>query len=275
MTVQLMTQPNAIQGMKLQSGIELQIQGSQGKLVSGKRINEAADDAGGISILSKLNTKLLSIAQAIRNNGETIDLFYEFDVEAEQMQTDLLRMRQLAIYANSGAKSNHERSLLDVEYSLLRDRVVDKANNTSKNGVNFHSPFAQNYSFQFGSQSSDQKNYTSSPTLVNNSASLAATSIGTQAGAVTSAAETYTFIDDVVNWRQEMSLRIKFFESNTTSLENMQYTLKLARGKIVDTDMAKQAENLTVGLVRRQVNTNMLSNVKNAVYEIRKLLENI
>lgn len=275
MTVQLMTQPNTIQGLKLQAGIELQIQGSQGKLVSGKRINEAADDAGGISILSRLNTKLLSIAQAIRNNGESMDLFYEFDVEAEQMQSDLMRMRQLSIYANSGAKSDHERSLLDVEYSLLRDRVVDKATNTTKNGINFHSALSQTYAFQFGTLDTDQKGYNTSSDFITRAAALATTSVGTQADAVTSAAETYTFIDDVVDWRQEMALRIKFFQSNTKSLENLQYTLKLARGKIVDTDMAKQAENLTVGLVRRQVNTNMLSYVKNAVYEIRKLVENI
>ena len=273
MSVYLMTQPNTLQGINIGSNINIDITAAQSHISSGKRINEAADDAGGMGILSKLNTKLLSIKQAIRNNNESLDLFAEFDVSAELMHSDLMRMRQLSIYANSGAKSDHERSLLDIEYTQLRDRVVNTANNTSKNGVNFHTMIAQIYNFQFGIEQADQKAYASTSTFITQSATLSSTSIATQAATTTALSAIDPLISSVVDWRQEVGLRMKFFETNNTSLSNLQYNLKIARGRLVDADYGIEAGQLTKSLVSRTVNSSMLQQAKNSIFEIRQLID--
>jgi len=275
MSIGIYTSPNMLQASRIYSGIVKQLDSATDNIVSGKRVNEAADDAASLTISSRMNTKLKSMISAVTNNQQNVDMLNTFDIAAEAMQEGLLRMRSLAIYSNNGAKDNNNRALLDVEYQLIKDKVISLATNTTYNNINFHQAIASTFTFQAGIDVADLKSYTSTNTFITSSTSLNATSISTQANAGSAMTDTWSFSDDVIAWRQEVANRQQYFSMNSERLEDSMVKMKISRGRIVDADMAQEVKEMMNGRIRRDVSVNMMHTIKDNLLEVSKLISDI
>ena len=118
----------------------LQINGDEaaksvGKLSSGSRVVTAADDAGALSVGTRLNTEVKSLEQASVNAGQAVSLLQIADGGLSRIQEMLTRMKVLAVQAGSENLSNSERSLLDTEFQNLKLEIERISRDTRFNGV--------------------------------------------------------------------------------------------------------------------------------------------
>jgi len=104
-------------------------------LSSGKRINSAKDDAAGGAVAAKLRADIGSISQAIRNTNDGISLINTYDGAASEIESVLIRMRQLATQAKTGTYTDADMSLASKEYDQLKSEIRRIAQVTTFNRV--------------------------------------------------------------------------------------------------------------------------------------------
>jgi flagellin len=103
------------------------------RLSSGLRINQAADDAAGLSISERLRAFTRGINQAVRNSQDGISLTQTAEGGLTEIGSILTRMRELATQAASGTLDTTARTALDTEYQQLRTEIDRIANVTEFN----------------------------------------------------------------------------------------------------------------------------------------------
>ena len=111
------------------------VQGSMAKLSSGKRINKAADDAGGLAISEHMRADVRSLTQAKRNAADGISLVQTAEGSLVETASMLVRLRELAVQSASDTVGNTERGFIDKEYLALKDEIDRIANATEFNGT--------------------------------------------------------------------------------------------------------------------------------------------
>ncbi len=115
---------------------ELFINKALQRLSSGKRINEAADDAAGLAVASKMTSQMLGMRMAIRNTQDGISLVQTAESSIKEISNMLLRIRELAVQMNNGVYTSKDRDNAQMEVNALLQQI-DKIAETSKfNGVN-------------------------------------------------------------------------------------------------------------------------------------------
>ena len=121
------------------------------RLASGKRINSAADDAAGMSVVSRMKAQISGLNQAVRNANDGISLVNTYDGAATEVTDILVRMRELATLAQNGTYSSADRTNAGQEYTALIAEITRIANKTTWNGtVNVAASTALTFSFQVG-----------------------------------------------------------------------------------------------------------------------------
>lgn len=105
------------------------------KMASGYRINHSADDAAGLAISETFRGDLRSQAQAKRNASDAVSMIQTAEGGLEEMQTAIIRLRELAIQASSDTIGNSERGYLNKEFFALKDEMERIAVATEFNGT--------------------------------------------------------------------------------------------------------------------------------------------
>jgi len=101
------------------------------RLSSGVRISRAADDAAGMGVSSSLDADIASLKVA-RQNAETGQSALGIaDGGLAEIQTILIRLRELAMMSASDTLEDSERMMLQTEYSALLAEV-DRISTTTK-----------------------------------------------------------------------------------------------------------------------------------------------
>ena len=102
-------------------------------LVSGKRINSAADDAAGLAISEKLLTQTNGYSVGTNNAADGINLMNVADGALSTMQDSLQRIRELAVQAGNGIYSASDKELIQMEIDGLKQSIQDAAKGTEFN----------------------------------------------------------------------------------------------------------------------------------------------
>ena len=124
------------------------------RLSSGQRINSAMDDAAGLAISHKLESKITGLNQGIRNANDGISMLQTAEGALEETSSILNRMKELATQASSGTFSNTDRAVMDLEFQALVTEISRIASNTDFNGTNLLSA-AGSANFLVGDSGSD------------------------------------------------------------------------------------------------------------------------
>jgi len=106
------------------------------RLSSGRRINRAADDASGLSISTGLRTQVGSLAVAVRNSQDGINVVQTAEGALGETTTILHRLRDLAVQAASeGSLTTSARTAIQSEVGQLKEQLSQIAATTTWNGV--------------------------------------------------------------------------------------------------------------------------------------------
>ena len=100
------------------------------KLSSGLRINRAGDDAAGLSISEKLNTKLRGIRQAERNINDAFGVLDYAYSGIEYAKEQFQRIRELWVQAENGTNGIDERDSIQREINERIKSIIRFRQNT-------------------------------------------------------------------------------------------------------------------------------------------------
>jgi flagellin len=105
-------------------------------LSSGKRINQAADDAAGLAISTGMLSQIMGMSQASANAQDSVSMIQTADGALGESTDVLQRMRELAVQSSNGTYSQSDRGAIQAEFSQLQAELDSIGGSTQFNGRN-------------------------------------------------------------------------------------------------------------------------------------------
>ncbi|MBL3756267.1 flagellin [Bacillus sp. FSL W8-0519] len=103
------------------------------RLSSGKRINNASDDAAGLAIATRMRARESGLGVAANNTQDGISLIRTADSAMNSVSNILLRMRDLANQSANGTNTDKNQTALDKEFAALKEQIDYISKNTEFN----------------------------------------------------------------------------------------------------------------------------------------------
>ncbi|EOV9527482.1 flagellin [Bacillus cytotoxicus] len=103
------------------------------RLSSGKRINNAADDAAGLAIATRMRARESGLNVAANNTQDGMSLIRTADSAMNSVSNILLRMRDLANQSANGTNTNGNQAALNKEFDALKKQINYISANTEFN----------------------------------------------------------------------------------------------------------------------------------------------
>lgn len=230
------------------------------RLSSGKRINTAKDDAAGLAISTRMDSRLKGMAVAQRNAGDGMSMAQAADASLGQTSEMMTRMRELATQAANGTNGTSDMANLNKEYQQLASEVTRTLTNTDFNGKKILGANAGAVDFIIGADATDKITVTTSDMTANaNITAVTAGDLTSAANSLTAMTNLSKALDDINTERALYGATASRFESITTTLQTQADALTTAKGRITDTDYAVESANMQKNNVLSQAATAMLS----------------
>lgn len=237
------------------------------KLSSGKRINQAGDDAAGLAISTKMEAQSRSLSQASRNANDAISLVQTAEGSLNEVSNILTRMRELSIQASTDTVGELDREYIDMEYQQLVDEIDRIAHSTSFNGIDLLNGQGKGVlEFQVGAHTGidNQILFDSDKTDASvGSLGIGQTGVKNQSQARSAIENIDNAIDNINGQRASLGAIQNRMQSAVANLDNQIINNESARSVIVDADIAKESSKLASSNVLKQAATSTLSQANN------------
>lgn len=263
---------------------------SMERLASGKRINGAKDDAAGMAVAAKMGADIRSLSQAIRNTNDAISMVSTYDGAATEIESILIRMRELAVQVKNGTYEDADRTNANYEYEALRTEIKRINDVTAFNRQVIGSAAGDNEFAMFIGADVNKTGNTvtfSAHTLDLNVSGTAGSdtdpisSLSTSSAlktitSVTLATSAVVAVDEAITKlnikRAQAGALINRLEHTVSNLMNINQRLQEARSQIVDADYASESATLAKGMVLQQAGTAMLAQANQSPQYVLMLL---
>ena len=106
------------------------------RLATGMRINSPADDPTGLVLSSNLNSEIRTLAQAMQNAQDGINLLHTGIDSLQTMESTLLKLKELTEKAANGTYSKAERQEMQKQANELLKSLYTTKNSTSFGQIN-------------------------------------------------------------------------------------------------------------------------------------------
>jgi len=234
------------------------------KLSSGFRINSAADDAAGLGIAKSFEAQVRSLTVAERNANDGISMAQTADGAAEQQQSLLVRMRELAVQGSNGTLSSNDSDNLNTEFQALVSEIDRIANVTSFNGTNLLATSAS-VTFQVGINDSTDNRISVTFGSANSTnlgvSGLTISTIGNSQGAITTLD---TAIQRLSQVRARYGTAVNRLQGAVSNLQTLQTNTAASLSRIRDVDIATETSALARNQVLSQAGASVLSQANSA-----------
>jgi len=250
------------------------------RLSSGKRINSASDDAAGMAVAAKLRADVRSLNQAVRNANDAVSLVNTYDGASAEIETILVRMRELAVQTANGTYEDADRALAQEEIDALAGEIDRIATNTTFNRQAIASGSGGSsgtFTFRVGPQGG------SADDVDVNLASLQASDLGStgvaslEIGSASGASDAVDAIDGALAALAEARAVAGAFVNRlghtVSNLQNVSQRTSEALSGVEDADYAAESANLARGMVLAQAGTAMLAQANQSPQYILALLK--
>ena len=234
------------------------LQGNFSRLSSGLRIAAAADDAAGLGISERMRAQIRSYNQAGRNASDGISLVQTAEGSLNELNGNLVRMRELAVQAANGTLTTTDRATIDAEFQELVTEIDRVAGDTSFNGLNLLDGSVATIDLQVGTDAGD----TITVTMVDSTAAtlgIDALDVTSAANASTALAALDTAIDSVSTGRGTLGAAQNRLNSAIASIANTRENLSAAESRIRDVDVAAETADLTRNTILQQAAVSVLA----------------
>jgi len=220
------------------------------KLSSGQRVNRAADDAAALAIASEMGGILKALEQGMENVYDGLSMVQTADGGLDSTTEQLHRMRELAVTAASDVLNPEQRQAAQTEYESLRNEIDRTTAGLEFNGQRVLDGSAGTVEVALGQGGGDAGSAIDldfSRNMDSESLGLASTQLDGPDGDNARAA-----IDDIDRALEAVSSQRAEFGGASNRLLSANRGLAVAaentyasRSRIVDTDYARQAAELT------------------------------
>lgn len=282
MGVVVNTNPSSIAASRILDRNRENLQKTMERLSSGKRINSASDDAAGMAVAAKLRADVRSLNQAVRNANDAVSLVNTYDGASAEIESILVRMRELAVQTSNGTYEDDDRALAQEEIDALAEEIDRIALNTTFNRQNIASGSgggssgSGTFTFRVGPQSG------SADDVDVNLASLQAGDLGSNGvgslsvGSASSASDAVEDIDAALaalaTARAVAGAFVNRLGHTVSNLQNVSQRTSEALSGVEDADYAAESANLARGMVLAQAGTAMLAQANQSPQYILTLL---
>ena len=135
--------------------VTIKLEDTLKSVASGRRINSAKDDASGLAISQRLANEQKSNIVSLRNAADTQSFLDTADGAIDEIQKNLLRIRELSIQGKNGTLSTTDISALNAEASQRIEEIDRITNSTTWANTKLLDGSVSNKQFQIGSSSGD------------------------------------------------------------------------------------------------------------------------
>ena len=245
------------------------------RLTTGKRINNAADDAAGLAIGTKLGADIQIAGQAQRNTNDGVSYLQVADGALDQVSQLLTRATQLSQQAQTGTISNSNRADLDAEFQNILSTIQNIGSNTSFNGQSIFTTQATTLTVAAGtygtltlSMQSVSSNASTALGLVENTNNLLST-----LGASSVASLLTVALESISTMRASIGASEEQMNATSAVLGIQVQNFTAAQSGIQDANIANEVVNLTKYQILNQSGTSALAKSNTAAQQVLSLLQ--
>lgn len=238
---------------------------NQQRLGTGLRINSASDDAAGLQIATRLNAQTRGMSVANRNTGDAISLLQTAEGAFNEITSIVQRMKDLATQSANDTNSAKDRTSIQAEFDQLAKEVENIFGNTTYAGDNLFSDsgkFSKAVNFQIGATAAETLTLdvsanmaTLKKTLTEELSKLTLEDNAKSTASITALDST---LDAIGSMRASFGANINRLNHTANNLANMKDNTDLARGRILDADIATESANMTKNTMLMQSGISML-----------------
>lgn len=241
------------------------------RLSSGKRINNASDDAAGLFLAGRMMAQISGLERAVHNTADGISLVNSAEANLREIQNIVLRMRELAVQmANGVYADNPDRNLAQIEVNQLIQQIDLIATHANFNGVLLLDGSLQNVGIQTG-PTGDERPSIFFKDSTTKGLGIASVDISTQANAKIAMGTLETALASITEEMSRAGAYDNRFGHTISVLEETSKMTKIARGRIIDADMARESTALSKAQVLSQANTAMLAQANKSMSTVLTL----
>ena len=244
------------------SRVERSLESTVDRMSSGRRVNQAADDAAGLAVAENLDANVKGSRQALRNIEDGLSLIHVAESGTETTQTLVKRMRELAVMSSSDTLASTERSYIQDEFNQLVAEVDDLANNTLFGSVHLIDGQNPTLDIQAG------LNNTSNDRLTISMGDISVDTIGLNTGTVSLSTATQARLaidqlDSTLNtlnkYRAQYGASERSLSQALGNMELYSENLKASQSQIIDADFALESANMSRHQIVKQAGLSILA----------------
>jgi len=263
--------------MKIEDGYSIQgvlsssdkISKSIRNISSGRSINSASDEAADLAISERMQSQINGTNQAINNSQNGISLVQTAESALGSTHDSLQRMRELAIQSSNGTLSDEDRVALNDEFSQLKDEISQTAQTTTFNGQKL---LDGSLNINIGAGTDGNGMNVSISDMSSSGLNLASLSISSADGANDAINKLDSAIDSVSHERGNLGATDNALEATVSNLMSSEVDTEASQSQITDSDIAKEAMELTKNKILEQANIAMLVHKKQDAASVLSLL---
>jgi flagellin len=276
MSVVINTNYAAVLARKNLAQVQREMDKSVERLSSGKRINNASDDAAGSAIAGRMESQIRGLTMGIRHAKDGQSLVGTAEGAMQELNKILQRMRELAVQSSSGVANPVDRDYLNLEMAQLVSQVDAISVNTKFNSQNV----LTGGTFTFYTDIDIR-----GATIVTPGADMAASALAISVKSVSigggvdqaDLSNVVSAIDNALasvdNKRASLGAVANRFDHIIDNLQNVIMNTVSSKSRIVDTDFSIETTNLTRNTVLQQAATSMLAQANAQKNSILSLIQ--
>ncbi|HBU6129470.1 MULTISPECIES: flagellin [unclassified Enterobacter] len=244
------------------------------RLSSGLRINSAKDDAAGQAIANRMTSQIKGMNQAARNANDGISMAQTAEGSLNEINSNLQRIRELAVQATNGTNSPTDLASLQDEVKARLDEIGRVASKTDFNGIKLLDGTAGTagvVKIQVGVNDGDTINLDLT-TAKADTATLGVAAIDLKNLAGTELKTIDDAIAKVDTARSGLGAVQNRFTSAINNLNNTSNNLSAAQSRIQDADYATEVSNMSRAQILQQAGTSVLAQANQVPQTVLSLL---
>ena len=249
-------------------------------LSTGSRINQASDDAAGLSIRENMTAQIRGLNAAVRNANDAISMLQTADGAMEEQSVMLQRMRELGVLAQNDTYSSAQRTAMEDEFTALRDEIDRIGTDTQWNSMNLldatggNMGGASTFSFQVGANSSQTIEVTITDQSTTGALSaIASSSVASAASAATAVSSLDTAIAALAANRSVIGAAVNRLTHAADNATNISQSVSASRSRVTDTDYAAATSELARTQIIQQAATAILAQANQQPQTVLSLLK--
>ena len=266
MAISILTNVASLNAQRNLNTTQTALSASIGRLSSGMRINNAADDAAGLGISENLKADLRSLSQASRNANDGVSMSQVAEGSMNEMQGIVTRMRELSVQSANQTLGTTERGYIQTEFGQLRNEINRISAVTEFNGQKLVDGSASaGLSFQVGMQNTANDRISMSitklttSTLGSTSLHIASASLSTATNARNALGAFDKAIEQLSTARAKVGAVQNRMQVTISNLAVAHENLSAANSRIRDVDVASETSQLTKSQILSQAGLAVLS----------------